>query len=285
MVIQGMAAASGAGIANATRHDRYADISGRRIGVSAWNYPAQSGRLPIVLLHDSLGAIGLWRDFPAMLAACTGHPVIAYDRLGFGNSDSHPSRLGHDFIRDEAHAFLLPLMDHLEVEQAILFGHSVGGGMALAAAAQLPGRIAAVITESAQAFVEDRTLEGIRAAKKNFADPAQLARLAKYHGNDLEKARWVLDAWTETWLAPEFAGWSLEEDLRKLRCPVLAMHGDLDEFGSGRHPEMIAGLPSAFAGQGECVMFEGCGHVPHRENPALVLETVMGFLNRHFPGK
>ena len=241
--------------------------------------------MPIVLLHDSLGAIELWRNFPAQLAAGTGHPVIAYDRLGFGSSDSHPSRLGRDFIRDEAHAFLLPLMNHLEVQKSILFGHSVGGGMALSAAAQFPDRIAAVITESAQAFVEDRTLEGIRAAKKNFADPAQVARLAKYHGNDLNKAQWVLDAWIETWLAPEFAGWSLEDDLRKLQCPVLAMHGDLDEFGSERHPKMIASLPSAFAGQGECVMFEGCGHVPHREKPELVLETVMAFLRRHFPGQ
>ncbi len=241
--------------------------------------------VPLMLLHDSLGAVELWRDFPAQLSERTGYMVVAYDRLGFGKSVLNPVRIGRNFIRDEALLSLSDVLKGLQMEKAILFGHSVGGGMALAAAAQLPDRIAAVITESAQAFVEDRTLEGIRAARKNFADPVQLARLAKYHGNDLEKARWVLDAWTETWLAPEFAGWSLEEDLRKLRCPVLAMHGDLDEFGSGRHPEMIAGLPSAFAGQGECVMFEGCGHVPHRENPALVLETVMGFLNRHFPGK
>ncbi len=252
--------------------------------VCVWTHPTQAqAREAIVLLHDSLGAVELWRDFPALLCERSGRTAVVYDRPGFGKSELNPARLGRDFIRDEASASLLPLLDNLDIEKAILFGHSVGGGMAISAAAQFPDRIAAVITESAQAFVEDRTLEGIRAAKKNFEDPAQLARLAKYHGNDLKKAQWVLDAWTETWLSPEFADWSLKEDLRKLQCPVLAMHGDQDEFGSELHPKMIAGLPSAFEGQGEYVMFEGCGHVPHREKPELVLEAVAKFLDKHFP--
>lgn len=285
MAIQGRAEANRSGATIPSRHDRHVVIGGHRIAVSTWGDAAGKGGIPIVFFHDSLGAIDLWRDFPAQLAAHAGHFAMAYDRLGFGRSAPNPGTLGHGFIRDEAGAALLPLMAHLGAEKAILFGHSVGGGMAIAAAAQFPERIAAVITESAQAFVEERTLDGIRAAKKSFADPAQLARLAKYHGNDLKKAQWVLDAWTETWLAPAFAGWSLEEDLRQLQCPVLAMHGDLDEFGSERHPKMIAGLPSAFAGQGEYVMFEGCGHVPHREKPELVLQTVMDFLSRHFPEK
>ncbi|KAF1034251.1 MAG: hypothetical protein GAK35_04307 [Herbaspirillum frisingense] len=236
------------------------------------------------MLHDSLGAVELWRDFPALLSEKTKRCVVAYDRIGFGRSDSFHGAPGLDFIDAQAAMNLLPLLDHLRMEKAILFGHSVGGGMAISAAAQFPDRIAGVITESAQAFVEDRTLEGIRTAKKNFSDPAQLARLARYHGNDLKKAQWVLDAWTETWLSPAFANWSLDEDLRRLQCPVLAMHGDQDEFGSARHPQRIAGLPWAFEGQGEYVMFEGCGHVPHREQPALVLKTVAGFLQRRFPG-
>lgn len=262
------------------------DAHGRQFHLCIWDgLPTGRLRWPVILLHDSLGAVELWRDFPARFAREVGCQIMAYDRPGFGRSERRNAPIETSFVHDEACVSLLPLLDDLNVEKAILFGHSVGGGMALAAAAQLPDRIAAVITESAQAFVEDRTLEGIRAAKKNFEDPTQLARLAKYHGNDVNKAQWVLDAWIETWLAPEFAGWSLKEDLRKLQCPVLAMHGDLDEFGSERHPKMIASLPSAFAGQGECVMFEGCGHVPHREKPELVLETVMAFLRRHFPGQ
>ncbi|OWY30039.1 alpha/beta fold hydrolase [Herbaspirillum robiniae] len=260
------------------------DAQAGQIHVCIWRTAVQEdAEVSIVLLHDSLGTVELWRDFPAQLCERFKLAVMAYDRIGFGRSDLNAVRLGRNFIRDEAHTSLLSLLDCINVEKVILFGHSVGGGMAISAAAQFPDRIAAVITESAQAFVEDRTLEGIRAAKKNFEDPVQLARLAKYHGNNLKKAQWVLDAWTETWLSPEFADWSLKEDLRKLQCPVLAMHGDQDEFGSELHPKMIAGLPSAFEGQGEYVMFEGCGHVPHREKPELVLETVARFLDKHFP--
>lgn len=262
---------------------KFIDAQGRQIHVCLWTQAAQvHSKEAIVLLHDSLGAVELWRDFPAQMCERSGRTVVAYDRSGFGKSDTNTTRLGRSFIGDEARVSLLPLLNSLNIEKAVLLGHSVGGGMAISAAAQFPARIAAVITESAQAFVEDCTLEGIRAAKKNFSDPSQLARLAKYHGNDLKKAQWVLDAWTETWLSSEFADWSLEEDLRKLQCPVLAMHGDLDEFGSEGHPKMIAGLPSFFGGQGEYVMFERCGHVPHRETPGLVLETVNAFLRVRF---
>lgn len=249
-------------------------IHGAHFYVRQW--PGQG--LPIILLHDSLGAVSLWRDFPAQLAAHTGHPVIAYDRLGFGQSDPHPGRLGLDFIAQETEASLRPLLDALELPQAILFGHSVGGGMAISAAARMPDRIAAVITESAQAFVEDRTVQGIRAAQASFADPAQVARLARYHGDDPARAQWVLDAWIDNWLDPAFADWSLDQDLRAVRCPVLALHGDQDEYGSAAHPRRIAG--EGMAGR-ERVMLTGCGHVPHREQPDQVLAAVETFLRRH----
>jgi pimeloyl-ACP methyl ester carboxylesterase len=122
----------------------------------------------------------------------------------------------------------------------------------------------ALITESAQAFVEDRTLEGIRVAKRNFDEPGQLDRLKKYHG---EKAAWVLGAWVDTWLSPGFADWNLDEPLRQVRCPVLALHGEADEYGSSLHPERIARLTG-----GRPVLLENCGHVPHREQTRIVLD-------------
>ncbi|WP_165191631.1 alpha/beta fold hydrolase [Caulobacter soli] len=226
----------------------------------------------IVLLHDSLGCVELWRDFPEKLAQASGLAVVAYDRLGFGRSALHPGKLSFDFIREEAAGGLAAVTTHLGLKDHILFGHSVGGAMAVAAAAASDGRCRAVITESAQAFVEDRTLAGIRQAKAAFAAPEQVERLARYHG---PKAQWVLDAWTETWLAPRFADWSLDDDLRAVTCPVLAMHGDLDEFGSTAFPERIAGLPHAMT---QMTVFETCGHVPHRERPEAVLRTVTSFL-------
>lgn len=262
------------------RLDQTIEVPGAALYASLWGGPP-AGRAPIVLLHDSLGAVALWRDFPARLAACTGLPVIAYDRAGFGQSTARSDALPPDFIAAEANASLTAVMRHFAVPRAILFGHSVGGGMAVCAAAQMPQQVLAVMTESAQAFVEDRTLQGIRDARASFADPVQLARLAKYHGNSLHQARWVLSAWIDTWLSPSFADWSLAPMLARLACPVLALHGDLDEFGSLAHPRMIASLPSAFPGQGQYQVLAQCGHVPHRERPEQVLQAVKDFLLRH----
>ena len=234
--------------------------------------PRPDGDATILLFHDSLGCVDLWRDFPRRLAVATRRPVVAYDRLGFGRSDAHPGTLPVTFIRDEAMTVVPRLSDVVGLDAVVPFGHSVGGAMALAAAACWPMRCAAVVTASAQSFVEDRTLSGVRAARADFERPGQLERLARYHG---VKARWVLDAWVETWLAPAFAGWCLDDDLRGVRCPTLAFHGDQDEYGSMQHAERIARLTQ---GPARVVVLEGCGHVPHREQPTRVLDEVARFL-------
>lgn len=226
----------------------------------------------IVLFHDSLGCVDLWRDFPQQLAAATRRCVVAYDRLGFGRSDAHPGPLALTFIRGEAVTVVPQLCESLGLGAIIPFGHSVGGAMAIATAARMPGSCAAVITESAQSFVEDRILSGIRAARADFKQPGQFERLTRYHG---VKARWVLDAWIDTWLAPDFAEWCLDDDLRIVRCPTLAVHGDQDEYGSLQHPERIVGLSR---GMSRMVILEGCGHIPHREQPTRVLDEVTRFL-------
>src|SRR5690606_14391332 len=114
-----------------------------------------------------------------------------------------------------------------------------GGGMAVNCAARFPGDCIAVITESAQAFVEDRTVQGIEEARELFKDPAQVDRLKKYHA---DKTQWVLDAWINSWLDPAFASWSLEPVLPHMTCPALVIHGVQDEYGSTRHPELIGAL-------------------------------------------
>lgn len=230
---------------------------------------------PIVLLHDSLGSVGLWRDFPAHLAQATGRAVIAYDRLGFGQSDPHPGKLDADFVFAEARDAFAALIRHFELSRFIAFGHSVGGGMSVAIAAAFPQACIGVITESAQQFVEDRTLSGIREAGEQFLDPAQLERLKRYHG---DKAQWVLDAWVKTWLSAEFADWNLDDTLPRVSAPLLAIHGENDEYGSMRHPERLVALA---AGPAQMLPLAGCGHVPHREREAVVLEAVQEFLTRH----
>jgi pimeloyl-ACP methyl ester carboxylesterase len=230
--------------------------------------PPEPSRPTFLLFHDSLGCVDLWRDFPARLAETTGLAVVAYDRLGFGRSDPHPGPLPITFTHDEAKTSVRWIREALGVGRMIPFGHSVGGSMAIATAAQFADSCDAAITESAQAFVEDRTLEGIRAAQADFARPGQVERLARYHG---DKARWVLSAWIDTWLAADFAQWNFDADLRATQCPVLALHGELDEFGSPAHPRRIARFAG---GASRAVLRGGCGHVPHREQPERVLDEV-----------
>ncbi|WP_159716453.1 alpha/beta fold hydrolase [Geminicoccus flavidas] len=259
------AAAAGAGVWVETVHGR----------LHAQCWPASDAgpaRPPIVLLHDSLGCVELWRDFPGRLATATGRRVIAYDRLGFGRPDRHPGRLGPDFVVEEASGGLAAVLARFGIGHFVAFGHSIGAGMAIAAASAHPGTCQGVISESAQALVEERTLAGIRAAQQQFARPGQMARLERYHG---AKAAWVLDAWTGTWLSPEWAGWNLDAELRAASCPILAIHGEDDEYGSARHPERIAALAG---GPVTVRLLPRCGHVPHREQEPDVLWAIAAFL-------
>jgi pimeloyl-ACP methyl ester carboxylesterase len=226
---------------------------------------------PILLFHDSLGCVELWRSFPKALAAATERRVIAYDRLGFGRSAPYPGRLGSDFIRREAQDVVPRLCEQLDVQDFVACGHSVGGGMAVETAAHFPTRCRALVTIAAQAFVEGRTLEGLRIAQGEFQNPTNLARLSKYHG---DKAQWTVDAWIKTWLSPIFEHWTLNEALGSVRCPVLAVHGDRDEYGSTEHPRRIA------AGRGTAHILPDTGHVPHRERETLLVDVIRQFLSQ-----
>jgi pimeloyl-ACP methyl ester carboxylesterase len=249
------------------------DVKGGTVFAKRWRPAVTASTVPLVLLHDSLGCVGLWRDFPETLARRLGRPVVAYDRLGFGRSSPREELPSSDFIREEAEVSLPAVLDGLGIADFALFGHSVGGAMALVAASRMGDRCRAVVSESAQAFVEDRTIAGVRAARERFQDPEQFDRLEKWHG---PKARWVLDAWTEVWLSPEMASWSLVPDLPLVRCPVLVIHGDEDEYGSVRFPETIR---DHVGGPAWMHVLGGCGHVPHRERP----DEVAGLVARISP--
>jgi pimeloyl-ACP methyl ester carboxylesterase len=242
-----------------------------RLYAKTWT-PVAPQKAPLVLMHDSLGSVALWRDFPAQLAQATGRQVIAYDRWGFGQSDARADTLSTQFVSEEAAIYFPVVREHLDLERFALLGHSVGGGMGIAVAAGTGPACTALVTIAAQAFVEDRTRAGIVEARALFQDAAQLERLARYHGS---KARWVVDAWTDTWLSPAFADWTVDAWLPRVQCPLLAIHGELDEYGSAAQPARIA--RQAGAG-GRAEIITGAHHMPHREMADQVLGLMQAFL-------
>ncbi len=235
--------------------------------------PATDTNETILLFHDSLGCIDLWKDFPAKLAAGTGKAVVAYDRLGFGRSDARKVPLAPAFAEEEATGVVPVLINQMELDQIIPFGHSMGGAIAVAAAAYLPASCAALITVSALSFIEKRTVLGVQAGEAEFERPERFDRLVRYHG---EKACWVLDSWVKTWLEPAFAGWNLDSELALVSSPTLILHGDQDEYGSVAQANRIGRLTT---GPAKVVILEGCKHFPHREQPERVIAEVKQFLD------
>ncbi|MGL4409306.1 MAG: alpha/beta fold hydrolase [Zoogloea sp.] len=244
-------------------------------GLSLWEWPAPAGspdRAPIVLFHDSLGCLTLWRDFPAKLAARTGRRVIAYDRWGFGLSPARADELPLDFIALEARDVFPRLRAQWGIDRFVALGHSVGGAMATECAALGGADCEGLITLAAQARMDEQIAVGIRTAAESFADPEQMGRLRRHHG---EKAEWVLNAWVNTWLHPGFAPWSIKPALSRLQAPLLAIHGAADEYGSLDHPQIYAGYS---AGPARAEVLHQIGHFPHRQDPEKVLALIRSFL-------
>ncbi|GAB2963863.1 alpha/beta hydrolase [Hymenobacter coalescens] len=241
----------------------------RRLRVTG---PAADTRPWLVLLHDSLGCITVWRDFPTRLAAATGCHVLVYDRRGYGGSsafDAAPRTLG--YLEAEA-PVLRQVLDACGIGQAILFGHSDGGSIALLAAALYPGRIAGVLTEGAHVFVEDVTLAGIRTAQQQYHTTSLPEKLARHHGSKTEA---VFRAWTDTWLAPGFRAWNIEAYLPRIQCPVLVLQGEADEYGT---PAQVAAIAGQVSGPARSVLLPGAAHTPHREVPEETLRLAADFI-------
>ena len=255
-------------------HDRWVNTASGRIFTRIWEPHSARSDVPIVLFHDSLGCVDLWRSFPAALCAATRQRVIAYDRLGFGRSDAYSAPLPLSFIDDEPTGSFAALREAYPITRFIALGHSVGGCMAVHCAGGYPDQCQGLVTIAAQAFNENRTRQGIEEANVAFQAPEQFAKLARYHG---DKARWVLNAWVETWLSPAFAEWSLIPALEQVQCPTLVLHGEKDEYGSHRQPERIARYTQ---GPAHCEMLPGIGHIPHREAEAVVVEFARQFIAR-----
>ena len=227
----------------------------------------------LVFLHDSLGCVQLWRDFPKKLAEVTQCNVLIYDRLGYGKSEAMGTHeRPTNYLELEAD-ILNDLLTTLEIENTILFGHSDGGSIALIAASKYPDRIKAVICEAAHIFVEDVTIKGIHEAIEAYRTTNLPERLQKYHDNKVET---IFKAWTETWTRSDYRDWNIEHFLSRITCPLLFIQGEADEYGT---LEQVEKTISQVSGKAEKHLIPNVGHTPHKEKPIQVLGKSAAFIN------
>lgn len=226
----------------------------------------------LVLLHEGLGCVAMWRDFPQRLAAATGCRVVAWSRAGYGGSDPSDTPRRPDYLEVEARQGLPATLAALGLERPVLVGHSDGATLALLFAGSFPGSVAGVVAMSPHEFVEPETLAGLRQALQAWETTDWPERLGRYH-RDVER---VFREWNDTWLAPGFQEWNIEGTLSGIRCPVLALQGEDDSYATMRQIDAIAERVEATT----LLKLPGCGHSPHLECPAAVLEALAGFLAR-----
>ena len=237
-----------------------------RIGPAAGDAPT------IVFLHEGLGSITQWKDFPAALCARSGCRGLVYNRQGYGGSDTF-DRLSQQFMHHEALDVLPRVLDALEITRPVLFGHSDGGSIALIYAGSGQPSPAALILEAAHVFVEDVTVRRIAELKASYRSADLRARFERHHGVNVDR---LFDCWTQTWLSPEFRDWNIEEYLAGIDCAVLVLQGRDDEYGTLRQVTAIA----AGVTHAETVVIDRCGHAPHIERPDEVLDATGEFLAR-----
>jgi len=224
----------------------------------------------VVWLHEGLGSVSLWRDFPARVASATGAPAVLYSRRGYGRSTPRAAAYGPDYLHQEAREVLPALLDRLGVRAPVLVGHSDGASIALIyAGSSLPA--AGVVAMAPHVSVEEKALAGIRATCAAFAAGELRRRLARHHA-DVEHA---FRGWSEVWLDPEFAQWSIEGLLPAITAPLLVVQGEDDEYATGAQVEAIARAARAPC---DVHLLPHCGHSPHRARPARTLELVARFV-------
>ena len=232
----------------------------------------ERGRPPLVFLHEGLGSIRQWRDFPARVAAAAGARALVYDRYGYGQSDvlQEPRRTVQ-FMHQEGLESLPALLSALEIQEPILIGHSDGASIALIHAGA-GHAVRGVVAMAPHVFIEPICLSSIAKASQTFESTDLPQRLGRYH-RDVRKTFY---GWADVWLDPEFRGWDIREDyLPKVRCPVLAIQGHDDEYGTMAQLDEIA---RCVAGRCELLKLEQCGHSPFRDQPEQTLRAIRAFV-------
>ncbi|HTV94400.1 MAG TPA: alpha/beta hydrolase [Steroidobacteraceae bacterium] len=244
-------------------------IEGREIEYRFALPPRPSGR-DIVMLHEGLGSVAMWRDFPDRLAAATGARTLLYSRYGYGRSAALRAPRGLDYMHEEASAWLPAILKRLAIRRPVLFGHSDGASIALIYAAAAHSEASGVVALAPHVKVEEITVRSIAQAKAAYLDTDLRERLRRHH-DDVDSAFW---GWNRIWLDPRFRSWNIEALLPQIRCPVLAIQGEQDEYGT---MEQIASIGRAVR-DSRLLALRACRHSPHRDQPEAVLEAARQFI-------
>jgi pimeloyl-ACP methyl ester carboxylesterase len=236
------------------------------VGATTSDYPV------IVFLHEGLGSVSLWRDFPEQLCARNGFTGLVYSRYGYGQSTPRPAteHWSTSFMHAQAHEVLPAFLAALGVRNPWLFGHSDGASIALLHAARFPDAVSGVVVAAPHIFVEDTTIASIEQARESYLSGDLRARLGRHHANP-DSAFW---GWNDIWLDPAFRAWSIEDRLSQIRCPVLAVQGEGDEYGS---LAQIRGIRRQ-APQTRLLVLPQCGHSPHRDQPEMLINEAARFI-------
>ena len=231
-----------------------------------------SDRPCLVFLHEGLGSIAAWKDFPERLCRRTGCSGLLFDRVGHGRSGPLPAPRDRAYLHWHAQKELPAILEHLIPGQAhLLVGHSDGGSIALIYAALQPDHLLGAVTEAAHVFVEPETIAGIEAAVAAYR-AGRLAGLTTYHG---EKTDDLFHAWADTWLSSWFQSWDITELLPDVEIPLLVIQGKQDAYATDAQVDAIV---SGVSGPAAPLFLDDCGHAPHRDRPETVLKEMAAFI-------
>jgi pimeloyl-ACP methyl ester carboxylesterase len=238
-----------------------------------WYGPRPDQAPTLVFLHEGLGCMAMWKDFPQRVVEATGYDALVYSRAGYGKSDPIELPRPVRFMHDEALITLPEVLNAFEIREAILVGHSDGGSIALIHAGGIGDtRVSGLVLLAPHVFVEDLGIDSIRRIAEDYRTGSLRQRLERYHGENVDRAFW---GWNDVWLNPEFRSWNIEEYLPRIRVPVLLIQGADDQYGT---LAQIAAIERGVTGAVRKVTLKDCGHSPHLDQPDQTLEAIEAFV-------
>ena len=249
------------------------DAGGARLEYR-WLGPPPDAAPTLVFLHEGLGCVALWKDFPQQLVAATGCGALVYSRAGYGGSDPVALPRPLTYLHDEGRVVLPAVLDAARVRQAILVGHSDGASIAVVNVADVGDqRVLGAVLMAPHVFNEPACVDSVRRARHAYRHTGLRERLARYHGDNVDVA---FQGWSETWLDPGFRNWDLTNCLPAIRVSLLVLQGENDSYGTAAQVDAIEhGVTAAVV---QTAWLADCGHSPFRDQPAATLRAVAGFV-------